>query len=115
MKNTPKVRRLFEQMSDIAEHLTSGYRIETMSYSDGEEVSIRIRRPADTEWAVYPEIYFSDDWYGIESVRFGIATTGYGDHSRRQAQRVTTGLLAATNFVQNLYAIAEVAGLAVRQ
>ena len=36
MKNTPKVRRLFEQMSDIAEHLTSGYRIETMSYSDGD-------------------------------------------------------------------------------
>ena len=25
MKNTPEVRRLFEQMSDIAEHLTSGY------------------------------------------------------------------------------------------
>ena len=28
---------------------------------------------------------------------------------------IVTGLLAATNLVQNLYAIAEVAGLAVRQ
>ena len=114
MKNTPKVRRLFEQMSDIAEHLTSGYRIETMSYSDGDEVSIRIRRPADTEWAVYPEINFWDNWYGTESVRFEIYTTGYGDHSLRQAQRVTTGLLAATNLVQNLYMVAEVAGFTIK-
>jgi hypothetical protein len=114
MKNTTKVRRLFEQMSDIAEHLTSGYRIETMSYSDGEEVSIRIRRPADTEWAVYPEINFWDNWYGTESVRFEIYTTGYGDNSLRQAQRVTTGLLAATNLVQNLYMVAEVAGFTIK-
>ena len=114
MKNTPKVRRLFEQMSDIAEHLTSGYRIETMSYSDGEEVSIRICRPADTEWAVYPEINFWDHWYGTESVRFEIYTTGYGDNSLRQAQRVTTGLLAATNLVQNLYMVAEVAGFTIK-
>ena len=99
MKNTPKVRRLFEQMSDIAEHLTSGYRIETMSYSDGEEVSIRICRPADTEWAVYPEINFWDNWYGTESVRFEI---------------YTTGLLAATNLVQNLYMVAEVAGFTIK-
>ena len=114
MKNTSKVRRLFEQMSDIAEHLTSGYRIETMSYSDGEEVSIRIRRPADTEWAVYPEINFWDNWYGTESVRFEIYTNGYGDNSLRQAQRVTTGLLAATNLVQNLYMVAEVAGFTIK-
>ena len=114
MTNTPEVRRLFEQMSDIAEHLTSGYRIETMSYSDGEEVSIRIRRPADTEWAVYPEINFWDNWYGTESVRFEIYTTGYGDNSLRQAQRVTTGLLAATNLVQNLYMVAEVAGFTIK-
>ena len=114
MKNTPKVRRLFEQICDIAVHLTSGYRIETMSYSDGEEVSIRIRRPADTEWAVYPEINFWDNWYGTESVRFEIYTTGYGDNSLRQAQRVTTGLLAATNLVQNLYMVAEVAGFTIK-
>ena len=85
-----------------------------MSYSDGEEVSIRIRRPADTEWAVYPEINFWDDWYGIECVRFEIYTTGYGDNSLRQAQRVTTGLLAATNLVQNLYMVAEVAGFTIK-
>ena len=29
MKNTPEVQRMFDQMSEIAEHLTSGYRIET--------------------------------------------------------------------------------------
>lgn len=114
MKNTPEVQRMFDQMSEIAEHLTSGYRIETMSYSDGEEVSIRIRRPADTEWAVYPEINFWDNWYGTESVRFEIYTTGYGDNSLRQAQRVTTGLLAATNLVQNLYMVAEVAGFTIK-
>ena len=114
MKNTPEVRRLFKQMSDIAEHLTSGYRIETMSYSNGEEVSLCIRRPTDTEWAVYPEINFWDNWYGTESVRFEIYTTGYGDNSLRQAQRVTTGLLAATNLVQNLYMVAEVAGFTIK-
>ena len=114
MKNTPEVRRMFDQMSEIAEHLTSGYQIETMTYSNGEDVSLRIRRPADTEWAVYPEINFWDDWYGIESVRFEIYTTGYGDHSLRQAQRVTTGLLAATNLVQNLYMVAEVAGFTIK-
>ena len=114
MKNTPEVQRMFDQMSEIAEHLTSGYRIETTRYCEGEYVSLRIRKPADTEWAVYPEIYFSDDWYGIESVRFGIATTGYGDHSLRQAQRVTTGLLGATNLVQNLYMVAEVAGFTIK-
>jgi len=114
MKNTPEVRRLFDQMSEIAEHLTSGYQIETMTYSNGEDVSLRIRRPADTEWAVYPEINFWDDWYGIKSVRFEIYTTGYGDHSLRQAQRVTTGLLAATNLVQNLYMVAEVAGFTIK-
>ena len=100
--------------SEIAEHLTSGYRIETTNYCEGDYVSLRIRKPADTEWAVYPDIYFSDDWYGIESVRFGIATTGYGDHSLRQAQRVTTGMLAATNLVQNLYMVAEVAGFTIK-
>ena len=114
MKNTPEVRRLFDQMSEIAEHLTSGYRIETTRYCEGEYVSLRIRKPADTEWAVYPEINFWDDWYGIESVRFEITTTGYGDHSLRQAQRVTTGLLAATNLVQNLYMVAEVAGFTIK-
>ena len=114
MKNTPEVRRLFEQMIDIAVHLTSGYRIETIHYRDGEEISLRIHKPAETEWAVYPEIYFSDNWYGTECVRFDIITTGYGNHSLRQAQRVTTGLLAATNLVQNLYMVAEVAGFTIK-
>ena len=114
MKNTPEVRRLFEQMIDIAAHLTSGYRIETIHYRDGEEISLRIHKPAETEWAVYPEICFFDDWYGIESVRFEIITISYGNHSLRQAQRVTTGLLAATNLVQNLYMAAEVAGFTIK-
>ena len=114
MKNTPEARRLFEQMTDIAAHLTNGYQIETIHYRDGDEISLHIRKPAETEWAVYPEIYFFDDWYGIESVRFDIITTGYGNHSLRQAQRVTTGLLAATNLVQNLYMAAEVAGFTIK-
>ena len=114
MKNTPEVQRIFDQMSEIAEHLTSGYRIETTRYCEGEYVSLRIRKPAETEWAVFPEIYFSDNWYGTECVRFDIITTGYGNHSLRQAQRVTTGLLAATNLVQNLYTVAEVAGFTIK-
>ena len=114
MKNTPEARRLFEQMTDIAAHLTNGYQIETIHYRDGEEISLRIHKPAETEWAVYPEIYFSDNWYGTECVRFDIITTGYGNHSLRQAQRVTTGLLAATNLVQNLYMAAEVAGFTIK-
>ena len=114
MKNTPEVRRLFDQMIDIAAHLTNGYQIETTQYHDDDEISLRIRKPAETEWAVYPEIYFSDNWYGTECVRFDIITTGYGNHSLRQAQRVTTGLLAATNLVQNLYMVAEVAGFTIK-
>ena len=114
MRNTPEVRRLFDQMIDIAAHLTNGYQIETMQYRDGAVISLRIRKPAETEWAAYPEIYFSDDWYGTECVRFDIITTGYGNHSLRQAQRVTTGLLAATNLVQNLYMVAEVAGFTIK-
>jgi len=114
MKNTPEVRRLFDQMIDIAAHLTNGYQIETMQYRDDDDISLRIRKPAETEWAVYPEIYFSDNWYGTECVRFDIITTGYGNHSLRQAQRVTTGLLAATNLVQNLYMAAEVAGFTIK-
>lgn len=114
MKNTPEVRRLFDQMIEIAAHLTNGYQIETIHYRDGDEISLRIRKPAETEWAVYPEIYFSDNWYGTECVRFDIITTGYGNHSLRQAQRVTTGLLAATNLVQNLYMAAEVAGFTIK-
>ena len=114
MKNTPEVRRLFDQMIDIAAHLTNGYQIETMQYREDDEIFLRIHKPAETEWAVYPEIYFSDDWYGIESVRFDIITTGYGNRSLRQAQRVTTGLLAATNLVQTLYMVAEVAGFTIK-
>ena len=115
MKNTPEVRSAFDQMVALAHHLNNGYQIEIRYFPGGEHIALRIRKPADTEWAVYPEVDFYDDWYGTGMVSFGIATTGYGDHSLRQAQRVTTGLLAATNLVQNLYAIAEVAGLAVRQ
>jgi len=114
MKNTPEVRRLFDQMIDIAAHLTNGYQIKNMHYRDGDDISLRIHKPAETEWAVYPEIYFSDNWYGTECVRFDIITTGYGNHSLRQAQRVTTGLLAATNLVQNLYMAAEVAGFTIK-
>lgn len=114
MKNTPEVRRLFDQMNDIAAHLTNGYQIETMQYREDDDISLRIRKPAETEWAVFPEIYFSDNWYGTECVRFDIITTGYGNHSLRQAQRVTTGLLAATNLVQNLYMAAEVAGFTIK-
>ena len=115
MTNTPEVRSAFDQMVALAHHLNNGYQIEIRYFPGGEHIALRIRKPADTEWAVYPEVDFYDDWYGEESVRFEIVTTGYGDHSLRQAQRVTTGLLAATNLVQNLYAIAEVAGFAVRQ
>ena len=61
MKNTPEVRRLFEQMIDIAAHLTNGYQIETMQYRDDDDISIRIRKPADPEWAVSPESYFHDN------------------------------------------------------
>ena len=114
MKNTPEVRRLFDQMIDIAAHLTNGYQIETMQYREDDEIFLRIHKPAETEWAVYPEIYFSDNWYGTECVCFDIITTGYGNHSLRQAQRVTTGLLAATNLVQNLYMAAEVAGFTIK-
>ena len=114
--NADDYRKLVKLFPDAPRYMQTNYYIDSKDRMLAKSgIALRIRKPADTEWAVYPEVDFYDDWYGEESVRFEIVTTGYGDHSLRQAQRVTTGLLAATNLVQNLYAIAEVAGLAVRQ
>ena len=115
MKNTPEIRSALERIVTLTARLNTGYRIETVYYPGGDYVSLRIRQPKDTDDAVYPEIYFSDDWYGEDAVRFEISTTGYGDHSLKQAHRVIAGLNAATTLVENLYTAFEVAGFNTRR
>ena len=119
MKNTPERLKALDNMvlavKFYNEHISdTGYQIERRVSPDNQYIDLRIRTPRDDEYAAYPEVYFEGDWYGTGMVCFGIATTGYGDHSLRQAQRVTTGLLAATNLVQNLYMVAEVAGFTIK-
>ena len=113
MKNTPENHAALERIASIAKFLNTGYQIELMEYETF--LTLRVRQPRDTDQAAYPEIYYNDDWFGEKTVSFEIATTGYGDHSLRQAQRVTTGLLTAINLVTNLYTTAELAGLEVRR
>ena len=115
MKNTPEVRSAFDQMVALAHHLNNGYQIEIRYFPGGEHIALRIRKPVDTEWAVYPEVDFYDDWYGEESVRFEIVTTGYGDHSLAQAQRALHGLECAIELVKVLTATAEASGLTVHR
>ena len=86
MKNTPEVRSAFDQMVALAHHLNNGYQIEIRYYPGGEHIALRIRKPADTEWAVYPEVDFYDDWYGwsrcaSKSSPPATATTASGRHS----------------------------------
>lgn len=113
MKNTPEARRAFAQMADMAAHLNTGYRIEPCVSPDEERIRVYIYAPRDTEWAVFPNVRCNNPWCEDDPIRFEIETSCYSDHSLQQAQRVTTGLLAATNLVQNLYTIAEVARLNV--
>lgn len=113
MKNTPELRRVFDQMVDVAAHLNNGYQIEYCVSPDEERIRLYIHTPKDTGWAAYPDVHCNNPWCEDDPVRFEIVTTSYSDHSLLQAQRVTTGLLAATNLVQNLYTIAEAAGVPV--
>ena len=46
---------------------------------------------------------------------FGIATTGYGDHSFKQAQRALHGLECAIEVVKVMTATAEASGLHVHR
>ena len=109
MKNTPENRAALRCVEDMARIMNTGYQIEVLDYN--EFLTLRIRQPRDTEQTVYPEIFCKDDWYGDDALGFEICTTGYGDHSLRQAQRAASGLMTAINLVTSLYAAAEVAGL----
>ena len=110
MKNTPETREKLAHIVNLMNYLNTGYQIEARAWRGEEYITLCIRQPKDTDEAVYPEIYFSDDWYGEDAVRFEISTTGYGDHSLKQAHRVIAGLCAATTLVENLYTAFEVAG-----
>ena len=112
MKSTPETRMAVNAIVDTARIKDTGYQIYVNEYDD--DFYISIRQPRDTDKVAYPEIFCKDNWFGDKALGFEIATTGYGDHSLRQAQRVTTGLLAATNLVQNLYMVAEVAGFTIK-
>ncbi|MBQ6513402.1 MAG: hypothetical protein IJI09_01650 [Clostridia bacterium] len=109
MKSTPERRTALELVAATAKALNTGYQIEALDYEGC--LYLTIRKPRDTEDAAYPEIYYKDDWYGTKAVGFEISTTGYGDHSLKQAQRAVTGLNTAIALVNCLYATAKAAGL----
>ena len=115
MKNTFETREAVLRIIATVARLHTGYQITARVWRDDEYITLCIRQPKDTDDAVYPEICFSDDWFGEDAVRFEISTTGYGDHSLKQAQRVITGLCAATTLVENLYTAFEVAGFNTRR
>ena len=120
MRNTTERLKALDNMvlavKFFNEHISeTGYQIERRVSPDNEYLDLRIRTPRDDEYAAYPEVYFNGDWYGTGAVSFGIATTGYGDHSIAQAQRALHGLECAIELVKVLTATAEASGLRVQR
>ena len=120
MKNTPERLKALDNMvlavKFFNEHINeTGYQIERRVSTDNQYIDLRIRTPRDDEYAAYPEVYFEGDWYGTGMVSFGIATTGYGDHSIAQAQRAVAGLQIAIDLVEALLTTAELYGLKIRR
>ncbi len=115
MKNTQETREALLCIIATVARLHTGYRITARVWGSDEYITLSIVQPKDTDDAVYPEICFSDDWYGEDAVRFEISTTGYGDHSLKQAHRVIAGLRTATTLVENLYTAFEIAGFNTRR
>ncbi len=113
MKNTAENRTALEAIIDTARQKDTGYEIQLAVY--GDYLTLRIRTAKDTDYAAYPDIYFSDDSYGEETVSFEIATTGYGDHSLKQAQRAVKGLETAIGLVEAMLTTASLYGLPTRQ
>ena len=118
MKNTPERLKALDNMVLAVQfyngHISdTGYQIERRISPDGTYIDLRIIIPRDDAYAAYPEVYFDGDWYGTGWVSFGIATTGYGDHSLEQAQRALHGLECAIELVKVLTAAAEAFGLTV--
>ena len=120
MKNTPERLKALDNMvlavKFFNEHISeTGYQIERRVSTDNQYIDLCIRTPRDDEYAAYPEVYINDDWYGTGMVSFGIATTGYGDHSFGQAQRALHGLEWAIDLVKVMTATAEASGLTVHR
>ncbi len=120
MKNTPERLKALDNMvlavKFFNEHISdTGYQIERHVSPDNQYIDLRIQTPRDDEYAAYPEVYFEGDWYGTGMVSFKIATTGYGDHSMKQAQRALRGLECAIDLVKVLTATAEASGLTVHR
>lgn len=120
MKNTPERLKALDNIvlavRYFNEHIRdTGYQIERRVSPDNEYIDLRIKTPRDNKYAAFPEVYIDDDWYGTGMVSFGIATTGYGDHSFGQAQRALHGLECAIELVKVMIATAETSGLTVHR
>lgn len=115
MKDTMMNREAVELMAEAASRY--GYEMNVRKYPGWTEgyISLSITSPQDTKSVDYPEIFFSDDWYGIEEIRFDILDTGNGDNSVAQAKRVVAGLNIAIEMVELMLDIAESKGLKVRR
>lgn len=86
MTNTEAVRAAFSKMQLQAEEHGEGYKIKTCVSPDGEHITLIIRKPKDNATAVYPDVMFHDDWFGVENIRFSIHPTGYGEESLNRAK-----------------------------
>lgn len=120
MKNTPERLKALDNIVMAVNYFNerisdTGYQIERRVSPDNEYIFLRIKTPRDDEYAAYPEVYIDDDWYGTGMMSFGIATTGYGDHSFKQAQRALHGLECAIELVRVMTATAEASGLTVHR
>ena len=113
MKDTLESRKAVNAIIDTAQIKDTGYQVSTSDY-DGH-FYLCIRQPKDTDKVAYPEIFCKDNWYGEKALGFEIATTGYGDHSIAQAQRVLHGLECAIDLVKVLTATAEACGLRIHR
>ena len=113
MKSTPENRKAVDAIIDTVRIKDTGYQIYVNEY-DGY-FYISLRQPRDTDKVAYPEIFCKDNWFGDKALGFEIATTGYGDHSMKQAQRALRGLECAIELVKVLTATAEASGLTVHR
>ena len=113
MKNTPETRKAIEAIAQTARIKNTVYQIRIGDYDD--DLFLTVLRPRDTVDAAYPEIFCKDDWYGEKALGFQIATTGYGDHSIRQAKRALRGLEIAIDLVEAMYTTAELYGLPIHR
>lgn len=113
MRNTPDNKKFIEWCGNSVAHSNTGYSLNTWASEDGEYIYMRITKPKDNDFFIYPDIYFSDNHYGTECAKFEISVGGHACATVREAEHITNGLNAAITLVNTMQTIAEVLGITV--